>query len=128
VADHARTTSAGEPLVELAFDRECGVLLYLKTPEMYWGFESLVLNEPCEPGTFSWHGPTLERRRGTAVVTRDPDTGSFLAYWEINIRGRNAYALTAPDGMTFERAWKWGEQRAAKVVIRPGSEPEVSPG
>jgi hypothetical protein len=110
--------SPGKGCDELAFDRDTGVLLYMKSSDQYLGFEELILDDVVDDGIFSWAGPIEPRKIGTTIVFPE-EAGTYSAIWEISIRGRAVYSLNAPTGMTRKEALDWGESRATRTLVRP---------
>jgi hypothetical protein len=107
----------GKVPVELAFDQRSGVLLYLKSPDSYLGFEELFLDEELHDETFRWDGPIDKRKVGTALVIPHED-GTYSVHWEISIKGRSMYHADGPAQVTRDAAVAWGEERAARTSIR----------
>ncbi|MFN2587641.1 MAG: hypothetical protein ABR613_05955, partial [Actinomycetota bacterium] len=102
---------------ELVFDADSGVILCMRTDDFYLGFEELDLDEEIPDETFRWDGPAEPRKIGRALVIPEDD-GTHSVIWEVSVRGRPMFDLQGPGGISREEAVAWGEERAAKTLVR----------
>lgn len=113
----ATPTMAGKMPHELVFDAESGVILCMRTDESYLGFEELFLDEEIPDEAFRWKGPKEQRKIGRAVVIPEDD-GTYSVIWAISVRGRPMFDQQGPAGISKDEAVAWGEERAARTVVR----------
>lgn len=107
----------GKAAHELVFDAESGVILFMRTGDVYLGFEELALNEDIEDEAFRWNGRIEPREIGNAFVARDRQ-GGYTVSWQVAVRGRPMFHQEGPDRVTRDEAVAWGEARALSTQIR----------
>lgn len=107
----------GKVPMDLAFDQESGVLLYMKGSGSYLGFEDLFLDEELDDETFRWDGPVEPRKMGSALVIPE-EAGTYSVIWEVAVKDRPMYHQNGPAGIPKDEALRWGEERAARTLVR----------
>lgn len=108
---------SGKTAHEVVFDADSGVILCMRGDGTYLGFEELELDEGTPDETFRWNGPVNPRKVGRALVIPEGD-GTYSVIWEVSVRGRPMFHQQGPPGISRDEAIPWGEERAARTVVR----------
>jgi hypothetical protein len=108
----------GKSQMEMAFDQDTTVMLFMRGHGRYLGFQELILNEPIADEAFAWDGPVEQRQIGVGYICPDPSSSRWGVSWQISVRDRFIYSLDSPPFDTRVDATTWAEEHATQVVAR----------
>lgn len=114
---HAEAKIEGKETTEIAIDSDTGIMLFMRSPNRYLGFEEIEIGQPMADEVFTWRGPTEERPIGTAFVSRLPGQPWHIS-WQVSARRRFVFDMDSPSFEDVEDARAWASDRALKVVVR----------
>lgn len=113
------STVEGKETMEIAFDQQSGIILFMRGEGRFLGFEEVALDEPIPEEVFTWTGPVEERRIGTCYVSPDKGDPTCLVSWQVSVGGRPAYVRDERFRSKAE-AMKWAEEHALEIISRNG--------